>query len=58
MSIFPDREVSEVLIQTAIGDVASVITTHSVEIMKRKVGDKAFAVTEKRLNTTVKPIRK
>ena len=43
-SIIADRVVSEVLVETAIGDVAAVITTHSVEEMKLKVGDKVFAL--------------
>ncbi len=38
-SIVSDKVLSEVIVETSIGDVASVITTRSVEEMKLKAGD-------------------
>jgi molybdopterin-binding protein len=35
---------SEVIVETASGEVASVITTHSVEEMKLTLGDKVFVL--------------
>lgn len=37
---------SEVIIETAIGEIASVITTASVEQMGLKVGDEVFALVK------------
>ena len=45
-SIVSDKVLSEVIIQTAIGDIASVITTRSVEEMKLKTGDEVFALVK------------
>jgi molybdopterin-binding protein len=42
--IISDKVVSEVVIRTAAGTVASVITTASVQRMKLKEGDNVFAV--------------
>ena len=42
--IVSDKVVSEVVIRTAAGIVASIITTGSVERMKLKEGDDVFAV--------------
>jgi len=42
--IVSDKVVSEVVIQTAAGSVASIITTGSVKRMKLKEGDDVFAV--------------
>jgi molybdopterin-binding protein len=43
-SIVSDKVLSEVIVETSIGDVASVITTRSVEEMKLKPGDEVFAL--------------
>jgi molybdopterin-binding protein len=37
---------SEVIVETSIGDVASVITTHSVEEMKLKTGEEVFVLVK------------
>ena len=44
--IVSDKVVSEVVIRTAAGIVTSIITTHSVERMNLKEGDKVFAVVK------------
>jgi len=38
--IISDKVLSEVIVETAIGDVAAIITTRSVQDMGLKVGDK------------------
>jgi len=43
-SIVSDKVLSEVIVETSIGDVASIITTRSVEEMKLKTGDEVFAL--------------
>jgi molybdate transport system regulatory protein len=43
-SIVSDKVLSEVIVETSIGEVASVITTRSVEEMKLKSGDKVFVL--------------
>jgi molybdopterin-binding protein len=43
-SIFSGKVLSEVVVETGIGDVASVITTRSVEEMKLKPEDKVFVL--------------
>ena len=43
-SIVSDKVLSEVIVETSIGEVASVITTRSVEEMKLKPGDKIFVL--------------
>ena len=43
-SIISDKVLSEVIVETASGDMASVITTHSVKDMKLKAGDKVFVL--------------
>ena len=45
-SIISDKVLSEVIVETGIGDVASVITTRSVEEMKLKVGDEVFVLVK------------
>lgn len=45
-SIVSDIVASEVIIETAAGEIASIITTRSVEEMKLKVGDQAFALVK------------
>lgn len=45
-SIVSDKVLSEVIVETSIGDVASIITTRSVEEMKLKAGDKVFALVK------------
>ena len=45
-SILSDKVLSEVIVQTAGGEVACVITTHSVKEMKLKAGDKVAAVVK------------
>jgi molybdopterin-binding protein len=42
--IVSDNVVSELVIQTAAGDVTSIITTGSVKRMNLKEGDKVFAI--------------
>jgi len=43
-SIVSDEVLSEVIVETSIGDVASVITTRSVKEMKLRPWDKVFVV--------------
>jgi molybdopterin-binding protein len=45
-SIVSDRILSEVIVETGIGDVASVITTRSVEEMKLKTDDDVFILVK------------
>jgi molybdopterin-binding protein len=45
-SIISDKVLSEVIVETGIGEVASVITTRSVEEMKLKAGDEVFALVK------------
>ena len=43
-SIVSEKVLSEVIVETSIGEVASVITTRSVEEMKLKTWDKVFVL--------------
>ncbi len=43
-SIVSDKVLSEVIVETSIGEIVSVITTHSVEEMKLKNGDDIFVL--------------
>ena len=43
-SIVSNEVLSEVIVETSIGDIASVITTRSVEEMKLRPWDKVFAL--------------
>ena len=43
-NIISDNVVSELTIDTAAGDVTSIITTGSVKRMNLKVGDNVFAI--------------
>ena len=43
-SIISDEVLSEVIVETSIGEVASIITTRSVEEMKLKAWDKVFVL--------------
>jgi molybdate transport system regulatory protein len=45
-SIVSDKVLSEVIVETSIGDVASVITTRSVEEMKLKAGNAVFVLVK------------
>lgn len=45
-SIVSDKVVSEVLVATAAGDIAAVITTASVKSMKLKKGDEIFVLVK------------
>jgi molybdopterin-binding protein len=45
-SIVSDKVLSEVVVETGIGEVASVITTRSVEEMKLKAEDKVFILVK------------
>jgi molybdopterin-binding protein len=45
-SIVSDKVLSEVIVETSSGEVASVITTRSVEEMKLKEGDEVFALVK------------
>jgi molybdopterin-binding protein len=42
--IISDKVLSEIIVETAIGDVAAIITTRSVNDMGLKVGDKVAAL--------------
>jgi molybdopterin-binding protein len=43
-SIVSDKVLSEVIVETSTGEIASVITTRSVEEMKLKPEDKVFVL--------------
>jgi molybdopterin-binding protein len=45
-SIVSDKVLSEVIVDTSIGEIASIITTRSVQEMKLKSGDKVFALVK------------
>jgi molybdopterin-binding protein len=45
-NIVSDKVLSEVIIETAIGEIASVITTSSVERLGLKPGTKVFALVK------------
>jgi molybdopterin-binding protein len=45
-SIVSDKVLSEVIVETSIGDIASIITTRSVKEMKIMPGDKVFALVK------------
>jgi len=45
-SIVSDKVLSEVIVETSIGEIASIITTRSVQEMKLKSGDKVFALVK------------
>jgi molybdate transport system regulatory protein len=44
--IVSDRVLSEVIVETSIGEVASVITTRSVDEMKLKAGDEVYVLVK------------
>lgn len=43
-SVVSDKVVSEVLVETAVGELTSIITTRSAKAMKLKKGDKVFVL--------------
>jgi molybdate transport system regulatory protein len=45
-SIVSDKVLTEVLVETKIGEIAGIITTRSVEEMKLKAGNKVFALVK------------
>jgi len=45
-SIVSDKVISEIIIDTNIGEIASVITTRSVQKMNLMPGDKVFALVK------------
>jgi len=45
-SIVSDKVLSEVIVDTSIGEIASIITTRSVQEMKLKSGDRVFALVK------------
>jgi len=45
-SIVSDKVLTEVLVETEIGEIAAIITTRSVEEMKLKAGNKVFALVK------------
>ena len=49
-SIVSDEVLSEVIVETSSGDVASVITTHSVEEMKLKPRTKSLSSSKPRMS--------
>jgi molybdopterin-binding protein len=44
--IIADKALSEIIVQTRIGDVAAIITTRSVHDMGLKVGDRVAALVK------------
>ena len=45
-SIVSDKVLSEVIVETSIGEIASIITTRSVQKMNLMPGDKVFALVK------------
>ena len=45
-SIVSEEILSEVIVATSIGEIASIITTRSVQEMKLKPGDEVFALVK------------
>jgi molybdopterin-binding protein len=45
-SIVSDKVLSEVIVETSIGEIASIITTRSVQEIKLKPGDKVLALVK------------
>jgi molybdopterin-binding protein len=45
-SIVSDKVISEIIVETSIGEVASIITTRSVKEMNLMPGDKVFALVK------------
>jgi molybdopterin-binding protein len=45
-SVVSDKVLSEVIVETSIGEIASIITTRSVKEMKIMPGDKVFALVK------------
>ena len=45
-SIVSEPVLSEVIVETSIGEIASIITTRSVQEMKLKPGDEVFALVK------------
>jgi molybdate transport system regulatory protein len=45
-SIVSDKVISEVIVETSIGEIASIITTRSVQEMHLMPGDKVFALVK------------
>jgi molybdate transport system regulatory protein len=45
-SIVSDKVISEVIVETSIGQIASIITTRSVQEMHLMPGDKVFALVK------------
>jgi molybdopterin-binding protein len=44
--IISDKVLSEIIVETVIGDVAAIITTRSVQDMGLKVGDRVAALVK------------
>jgi molybdopterin-binding protein len=45
-SVVSDKVLSEVIVETSIGEIASIITTRSVQEMKLNPGDKVLALVK------------
>jgi molybdopterin-binding protein len=45
-SVVSDKVLSEVILETSIGEMASIITTRSVQEMNLMPGDKVFALVK------------
>jgi len=45
-SVVSDKVLSEVLLETSVGEIASIITTRSVQEMNLMPGDKVFALVK------------
>jgi molybdate transport system regulatory protein len=44
--IISDKVLSEIIVETAVGDVAAIITTRSAQDMALKVGDRVAALVK------------
>jgi molybdopterin-binding protein len=45
-SVVSDKVLSEVIVETSVGEIASIITTRSVQEMNLMPGDKVFALVK------------
>ncbi len=45
-SVVSDKVLSEVILETSVGEIASIITTRSVQEMNLMPGDKVFALVK------------
>ena len=52
-SIIYDKVLCEVIVETSIGDVASVITTRSMQDMQLRTGDQVFVLVKQPMSLCV-----